>query len=46
MDFDTPDFHLTGNVSGNSMSGTVRVETEYGQPTGVVVLNGNWDAER
>lgn len=46
MDFDTPDFHLTGTVSGSSMSGTVRVETDYGQPTGVVVLNGNWDAER
>jgi hypothetical protein len=46
MDLDTPAFHLTGNVSGSSMSGTVRLETDFGQPTGVVVLNGNWAAER
>jgi hypothetical protein len=46
MDLDTPQFHLSGNVSGSSMSGTVRLETDFGQPTGVVVLNGNWAAER
>jgi hypothetical protein len=46
MDLDTPDFHLTGNVSGNSMSGTARWEIDFGQPTGVVVLNGNWGAAR
>ena len=46
MDLDTPKFHLTGNVSGNSMSGTAHLEIDYGQPTGVVVLNGNWEAER
>ena len=46
MDLDTPDFHLTGSVSGASMSGTARWEIDFGQPTGVVVLNGNWGAAR
>jgi hypothetical protein len=46
MDLDTPSFHLAGNVSGSSMSGTARLETDFGQPTGVVVLDGNWAAER
>jgi hypothetical protein len=46
MDLDTPDFHLTGTASGNSMSGTARWEIDFGQPTGVVVLNGNWGAAR
>ncbi len=44
MDLDTPDFHLTGNVSGNSMSGTARWVLDFG--TEVVTLNGNWGAAR
>lgn len=46
MDLDTPDFHLTGTVSGTSMSGTARWVIDFGQPTGVVTLDGNWGAAR
>jgi len=46
MDLDTPDFHLTGTVSGSSMSGTAQWVIDFGQPTGVVTLNGNWGAAR
>jgi hypothetical protein len=46
FDLDTQDFHLTGSVSGNSMSGTARWTLDLGGSTGVVVLNGNWSAVR
>jgi hypothetical protein len=44
MDLNTPDFHLDGTVSGNSMSGIARWEVDVGAQT--VVLNGNWGAAR
>jgi hypothetical protein len=46
MDLDTQDFHLTGTVSGASMSGTAVLRLDLGQPLGVVTLNGNWGAAR
>ena len=46
FDLDTPDFHHTGSVSGTSMSGTASWTFDFGDPTGVVTLNGNWGAER
>jgi hypothetical protein len=44
MDLDTPDFHLSGDVSGNSMSGSARWVVDLG--TQVVTLNGQWGAAR
>lgn len=46
FDLDTQDFHHTGTVSGNSMSGTARWTFDLGGNTGVVSLNGNWAAAR
>jgi hypothetical protein len=46
FDLDTQDFHHTGTVSGNSMSGSVRWTIDVGGSIGVVVLNGNWSAAR
>jgi hypothetical protein len=44
FDLDTPDFHLTGTISGNSMSGTARWVIDLGSQ--VVTLNGNWGASK
>ncbi len=46
FDLDTQDFHHTGTVSGNSMSGTARWSIDLGGSIGVVVLNGNWSAAK
>jgi hypothetical protein len=46
FDLDTPDFHLTGTVNGASLSGTARWRIDFGAPTGVVTLNGNWGAAK
>jgi hypothetical protein len=46
FDLDTQDLHHTGNVSGNSMSGTARWTFDLGGDVGVVTLNGNWSAAR
>ena len=46
FDLDTQDLHHTGNVNGNSMSGTARWNFDLGTGTGVVTLNGNWSAAR
>lgn len=44
FDLDTQDFHLTGTVSGNSMSGTVTLRFDTG--SSVVTMSGNWLASR
>jgi hypothetical protein len=44
MDLDTPDFHLTGSISGVTMSGTALWVVDVGPQT--VTLNGNWSATR
>jgi hypothetical protein len=44
MDLDTPDFHLTGTISGVNMSGTALRVVDVGPQT--VTLNGNWAATR
>jgi hypothetical protein len=44
MDLDTPDFHLTGSVNGNSMSGNARWVIDIQGQT--IVLNGQWGAAR
>jgi hypothetical protein len=46
FDLDTPDYHHTGTVSGTSMSGSASWRIDFGAPTGVVTLNGNWGAAR
>ena len=46
FNLDTSDFQLTGTVSGNSMSGTATIRVDFGAPTGVVTLSGNWGASR
>lgn len=46
FDLDTQDFHHTGSVNGNSMSGTARWTFDFGGSIGVVVLNGNWAAAK
>ncbi len=46
FDLDTQDFHHTGSVSGNSMSGTARWNINLGGSVGEVTLNGNWSAAR
>ena len=46
FDLDTQDFHHTGTVAGNSMSGTARWTFDLGAGIGVVVLNGNWSAAK
>jgi hypothetical protein len=46
FDLDTQDFHHTGSVSGNSMSGTARWNINLGGSVGQVTLNGNWSAAR
>ena len=43
FDMDTQDFHHTGSVSGNSMSGTARWRFDVGGGQ-VITLNGNWSA--
>ena len=43
FDMDTQDFHQTGSVSGNSMSGTARWRFDLGGAQ-IVTLNGNWSA--
>jgi hypothetical protein len=46
FDLDTQDTRLTGAMSGNSMSGTVRWTIDFGGDIGVVTLNGNWSAAK
>ena len=46
FDLDTPDFHHTGTVTGNSMSGTASWRVDFGAPTGVVTLSGSWAAAK
>jgi hypothetical protein len=46
FDLDTQDFHHTGSVNGNSMSGTARYVIDLGGSIGVVTLNGNWSAAK
>ena len=46
FDLDTQDTRLTGTMSGNSMSGTVRWIIDAGGDIGVVTLNGNWAAAK
>jgi hypothetical protein len=46
FDLDTPDFHQTGNVDGTSISGNARWRFDFGPPTGVITLNGNWAAAK
>jgi hypothetical protein len=46
FDLDTQDFHHTGSISGNSMSGTARWTLDLGGSVGVITLNGNWAAAR
>jgi len=44
FDLDTGDWHNSGNVSGNSMSGTVTVRLVVNSST--VILTGSWAAAR
>jgi len=44
FDLDSPDFHHSGNLSGNSMSGTARWFFDLGSQT--VTLNGQWSAAK
>jgi hypothetical protein len=46
FDLDTPDFHHTGTVSGNSISGSATWLIDFGAPTGEVTLSGSWGAAR
>jgi hypothetical protein len=46
FDFETSDFHLSGTISGTSMSGTATLKVDAGAPVGVVTLTGNWGASR
>jgi|tagenome__1003787_1003787.scaffolds.fasta_scaffold19330212_1 hypothetical protein len=46
FDLDTGDFHHSGSVNGNSMSGTASWTFDLGGDIGVVVLNGNWSAAK
>ncbi len=46
FDLDTPDFHQIGTITGNSLSGTAQWRVDFGAPTGVVTLNGNWGAAK
>ena len=45
FDLDTQDWHLAGNLSGSSMSGTVTVRLNL-TGSGVQTLTGNWSAAR
>lgn len=44
FDFDSPDWHHTGQISGNSMTGQATAILELS--TGSVVLRGGWSAAR
>ena len=44
FDMDTQDFHHTGTVNGNSMSGTASWRFDFGGAIGQVTLSGNWSA--
>jgi len=46
FDLDTPDFHFTGSVTRNSMSGTCVMTVVFPSPIGVAVFNGSWRATR
>ena len=46
FDLDTQDFHHTGTLSGNSMSGTATWTFDLGAPVGEVTLSGNWSASK
>ena len=46
FDFDTQDWRNTGTLSGNSISGTATVRLDFGSPTGVITLSGNFSAAR
>ena len=45
MDLDTQDWHLTGNINGSSMSGTVTVHLNV-SGSGTVTFAGNWSAAK
>ncbi|MFV1988835.1 MAG: hypothetical protein ACC682_16305 [Gemmatimonadota bacterium] len=44
FDFDSPDWHHSGSITGNSMTGSATAIFELS--TGAVVLRGNWSAVR
>lgn len=44
FDFDGPDWHHTGSISGNSMTGQATAIFELS--SGSVVLRGSWSAAR
>ena len=44
FDLDTPDYRLTGTVSGNGMSGTATAKLTVGGST--ITLTGDWTASR
>jgi hypothetical protein len=46
FDFSTADFHHTGSVSGNSMSGSCTALLDFGGSIGVVTMTGSWGAVR
>ena len=46
FDFDTQDFHNVGQASGNSISGTATLKLDFGAPTGVVNLVGQFAAAK
>ncbi|MGH7648080.1 MAG: hypothetical protein ACREND_08170 [Gemmatimonadaceae bacterium] len=46
FDLDSPDFPLSGVVSGTSMSGTSTLSVDLGAPYGVITLSGNWGAAK
>jgi len=46
FDLDTQDFHHTGTLNGNSMSGTATWTFDLGAPVGEVTLSGNWSASK
>lgn len=43
---DSPDMPLTGTITDRSMSGTGILRYDFGEPYGVVTLNGNWGAAK
>jgi hypothetical protein len=45
FDLDTQDFHQTGTVSGNSMSGTAQWNVDLGSNQNLT-LNGSWSAAK
>ena len=46
FDLDTKESHFGGTVNGNSISGGASWRVDFGAPTGVITLGGNWGATR